>query len=126
MPWKRLSPTTMPMQYEPKRIAASVSSRKGLWVPLSYRRGLVGGLFVDDPGERWEFAEEDIRLIEGIAAQAAVALDSARLYEAQANIAATLQQALLHLPPDVPGIRFSHLLSVGHRGGSHRWGRSTT
>jgi PAS domain S-box-containing protein len=108
------SPKTMIADYDAlpedqRRRADAVNSHKGLLVPVVYRRGLVGGLFVDDPGKRAEFPEEEIRLIEGIAAQAAVAIENARLYEAQSNIAATLQEALLQLPMEVSGIRFSHL-----------------
>lgn len=92
-----------------KRMADSAHSHKGLLVPMTYRRRLVGGLLVDDPGERKEFPRDEIRLVEGIAAQAAVAVENAQLYEAQSNIAATLQQALLKLPSDIPGLRFAHL-----------------
>lgn len=88
---------------------AAVGSRKALLVLLVARHHLVGGLFVDDPGERGDFPAEEIRLIEGIADQATVAIENARLYETQSNIATTLQEALLELPAEVAGIRFSHL-----------------
>jgi phosphoserine phosphatase RsbU/P len=94
---------------EQRRMARAVHSHKGILVPVAYRARLLGGLFVDDPGKRAAFPEQEIQVIEGIAAQAAVAIENARLYEAQSNIATTLQQALLELPAEIPGIRFSHL-----------------
>lgn len=94
---------------ERKRFADTVGSRNAVLVPLVYHRRLVGGLYVDDPGVRTDFNPDEIRLFEGIASQAAVAIENARLFEAQSNIASTLQQALLEMPAQIPGIRFSHL-----------------
>lgn len=94
---------------EQTQMARAVGSRKALLVPFVARHRLVGGLFVDDPGKRGDFHAEEIRLIEGIADQATAAIENARLYETQSNIAATLQEALLELPAAVAGIRFSHL-----------------
>ena len=92
-----------------KRMADVHGAHAALLVPLVYRGGLVGMLLVDDPQERAEFTTEEIRVVEGIAAQAAVAIENARLFEAQRNIAETLQQILLDVPQEMPGIRFSHL-----------------
>jgi signal transduction histidine kinase len=59
-----------------------------LAVPVKSRSGEVfGGLFLGHP-ERARFQERDARLVEGVAAQAAIAIDNARLYEsAQAQLA---------------------------------------
>jgi PAS domain S-box-containing protein len=54
-----------------------------LAVPVRSRSGgVIGGLFFGHP-EPGVFGERDGRVVEGIAAQAAVALDNARLYEAE-------------------------------------------
>ena len=50
-------------------------------VPLVFAERLVGLLIVDDPGERREFAEREVGLVEGIAAQATAAIENARLHE---------------------------------------------
>ncbi len=57
--------------------------RSYLAVPVRSVRGeVLGGLFFGHP-ESGRFTETDERLVEGIAAHAAVAIDNARLYEAQ-------------------------------------------
>ena len=52
-------------------------------VPLFVGGRFVGLLATDDPGERREFSDRQIRLIKGIAAHAAVAIENARAYEAE-------------------------------------------
>ena len=59
--------------------ADAVPSRLALNVPLYSGKRLVGLLTTDDAGARKEFGEREVRLIEGVAAQAAVAIDNARL-----------------------------------------------
>jgi PAS domain S-box-containing protein len=51
--------------------------------PLVFAGHLVGLVGVDDPGERREFTEREIDVIRGIAAQAAVAIENARLFESE-------------------------------------------
>jgi signal transduction histidine kinase len=71
----------MPPGHLPVRsyLAVAVKSRSG---------EVFGGLFLGHP-ESAQFQERDARLVEGVAAQAAVAIDNARLYEAsQAQLAA--------------------------------------
>lgn len=94
---------------EDRQMADLVHSHRGLLVPMVYRNRLVGGLFVDDPGVRGEFPEDEIKLIEAIAALAAAAVENARLFEAQSNIAGTLQEAFFQPPKRAQGLRFSHL-----------------
>jgi PAS domain S-box-containing protein len=56
--------------------------RSYLAVPVKSRAGeVLGGLFFGHP-QAGVFSERDERLVEGIAAQAAVAIDNARLFEA--------------------------------------------
>jgi GAF domain-containing protein len=57
--------------------------RSYLAVPVVSRSGdVLGGLFFGHP-ERGVFAERDERMVKGLAAQAAVAIDNARLYESE-------------------------------------------
>lgn len=52
-----------------------------LVVPLTHGDSLIGAFVLDDPGTRRDFTEREIRLAEGIASQAAVAIENARLHE---------------------------------------------
>jgi PAS domain S-box-containing protein len=61
--------------------AARLDSHVSLQVPLVQRGRLVGVVSLDDPGERREFSAREIELAAGIAAQAAVAIENARLVE---------------------------------------------
>jgi serine phosphatase RsbU (regulator of sigma subunit) len=72
-----------------------------LAVPVVSRTGTVhGGLFFGHP-DNAVFDERAERLAVGIAAQTAVALDNARLYEQQRTVALELQRSLLQ-PQPVP------------------------
>lgn len=54
------------------------------------------------------FSADDIAFAQGIAARAALALDSARLYEEQARVASVLQQSLRPPTlPDIPGVQLA-------------------
>jgi serine phosphatase RsbU (regulator of sigma subunit) len=83
----------------------------GLAVPLVYRQQLVGVVRVDDPGERREFDDREIALIQGLAAQAAVAIENARLYEEERRVADALRSAFQRPVPDIPGVSIG---VVGH------------
>ncbi len=63
------------------RAAAPYLARLTLHVPLVRRDKTVGLLVVDDPGARGQFSAREIQVVEGIASQAAVAIDNARLFE---------------------------------------------
>jgi GAF domain-containing protein len=82
--------------------------RSYLAVPVVLSDGEVaGGLFFGNP-EPGLFSAQDERMVSGIAAQAAIAIENARLYEGRIRDAQTLQRALLppHLPTP-PGVRFA-------------------
>jgi len=67
--------------------AAQLAIASYLAVPVVSRSGEVyGGLFFGHP-EPGRFSERDARIVEGIAAQASIALDNARLYEVAQNAA---------------------------------------
>ena len=70
---------------EPERGSAAgpYRSHLTLYVPLLRGEKVVGLLVMDDPGERREFSDREIKVTEGIAAQAAVAIENARLFEEQ-------------------------------------------
>ena len=76
--------------------------RSYLAVPVVTSDGEVaGGLFFGHP-EPGMFSDEDERMVAGIAAQSAIAIENARLYQERTRTAQTLQRALL--PPHLPQI----------------------
>jgi PAS domain S-box-containing protein len=64
-----------------------------LAVPVASRTGeVLGGLFFGHP-EAGVFTEREARIVEGLAAQAAIAMDNARLYEAAQRARAEAERA---------------------------------
>ncbi|WP_128376181.1 PP2C family protein-serine/threonine phosphatase [Streptomyces cavernae] len=80
-------------------------TRPLLCVPLMARRTALGVLTLSPPGERWD-ADDAVMLIE-LARRAGVALDNARRFEHNRDIAETLQRALLTDLPTTPGLRLA-------------------
>jgi len=76
------------------------AARSFLAVPVVASTGdVLGGLFFGHP-EPGMFSDEDERMVAGIAAQSAIAIENARLYAERTRTALTLQRALL--PPSLP------------------------
>jgi phosphoserine phosphatase RsbU/P len=74
-----------------------------LAIGLSARGSTLGALVLVR-GQRRGFGPDDIEVAERIAGRAALALDSARLYEQRAQIASALEDSLVPPPlPEVPG-----------------------
>ncbi|MET9851021.1 PP2C family protein-serine/threonine phosphatase [Streptomyces ossamyceticus] len=76
-----------------------------LCVPLMTRGAPLGVLTLSPPGERWD-ADDAFMLIE-LARRAGVALENARRFEHNRDIAETLQRALLTELPLTPGLRLA-------------------
>ena len=74
-------------------------------VPLRARGRTVGVVTAFRGKERPAFTEDDASLLEDIAARAGLALDNARLYEEQRDVAETLQRSMLTDPPKTPHLQ---------------------
>ncbi|HZD60835.1 MAG TPA: SpoIIE family protein phosphatase [Anaerolineae bacterium] len=92
-----------------KQFGAMFNIKNILYVPLLYSSAVIGTIGLDNPGKRAEFTQREIEIVRGIAAQAAVAIENARLYDAERNIADTLQEALLTVPERVDHLDFGYL-----------------
>jgi diguanylate cyclase (GGDEF)-like protein/PAS domain S-box-containing protein len=64
-----------------KRMAKEFNARLALYVPLVFGNEVIGIVAIDEPGSRREFSQRDIGLVEGIASEAAVSIENARLFE---------------------------------------------
>ncbi|MGW2288489.1 PP2C family protein-serine/threonine phosphatase [Streptomyces phaeochromogenes] len=89
-----------------------------LCVPLPTRRAPLGVLILTPPGERWD-ADDAVMLIE-LTRRASIAIDNARRFEHNRDIAETLQRALLTDLPTTPELRLAarylpatHGLNIG-------------
>ncbi|MEU0248164.1 SpoIIE family protein phosphatase [Streptomyces sp. NPDC006235] len=93
-------------------------TRPLLCVPLPTRRAPLGVLTLSPPGARWD-PDDAVMLIE-LTRRASIAIDNARRFEHNRDIAETLQRALLTDLPATPGLRLAarylpatHGLNIG-------------
>lgn len=89
-----------------------------LCVPLPTRRAPLGVLTLSPPGQRWD-PDDAVMLIE-LTRRASIAIDNARRFEHNRDIAETLQRALLTDLPATPGLSLAarylpatHGLNIG-------------
>ncbi|GAP47709.1 PP2C family protein-serine/threonine phosphatase [Streptomyces azureus] len=93
-------------------------ARPMLCVPLPTRRAPLGVLTLSPPGARWD-PDDAVMLIE-LTRRASIAIDNARRFEHNRDIAETLQRALLTDLPATPGLSLAarylpatHGLNIG-------------
>ncbi|MEU7321273.1 SpoIIE family protein phosphatase [Streptomyces griseoviridis] len=98
--------------------SGSGHGRPLLCIPLPTPRAPLGVLTLTPPGDRWD-PDDAVMLIE-LARRASTAIDHARRYEVNRDIAETLQRALMTDLPTTPGLRIAarylpatHGLNVG-------------
>jgi PAS domain S-box-containing protein len=94
---------------EPGRIANRYNIKSCICVPLSTKDNLIGILAVVYHSAPTLFAKNQIDFVDKLAFSISLALENARLYQEESNIADTLQEALLVLPEKIEGISFGHL-----------------
>jgi serine phosphatase RsbU (regulator of sigma subunit) len=86
------------------RLLREVGMRAVLIVPLMVRDRPIGALTMVEAESRRSFDHGDLEFAEQIAARAALAVESARLYSERSAIARTLQDSLLpEAIPEIPG-----------------------
>jgi serine phosphatase RsbU (regulator of sigma subunit) len=98
-------------------IMRALGMRSVMIVPMSLRGRVLGTIsFVSSESGR-RFDAQDAALAQDLALRAAAAIDNARLYEASAAMAQTLQRSLLppHLP-EVPGAELAAVYRPAGRG----------
>ncbi|MEU0945659.1 SpoIIE family protein phosphatase [Streptomyces canus] len=96
--------------------------RSYLAVPVTSRGTVLGGFFFGHP-ERGVFTERHERLVTGVAAQTAVALQNAQTYRQERDAAMELQRHLLPTLPRVEGIASTsrYLPAARDRGAGGDW-----
>ncbi|SDP66081.1 PAS domain S-box-containing protein [Klenkia soli] len=81
-----------------------LGGREVLAVPLIARRRVLGSMALVAIGADNGFDEDDVDLVQDLARRAGLALDNVRLYQAEHQVAETLQRSLLPQLPDIPGV----------------------
>ncbi len=98
--------------------------RSILVVPIGARGRGIGAIGLVSCASARAYDAQDLRLLEDIGRHAGLALDNARLYEAQVGVALTLQESLL--PPGLPvlrdlGLAARYLSAAVHTEASGDW-----
>lgn len=89
-------------------VIRALAPRSAVTVPLRTRGRTIGSLVAYWAESPRRYAQEDLPLFEELTKRAAVAIENARLYEREREIAAEFQRAALPTSlPQVAGIRFS-------------------
>ena len=88
-------------------LAQALAAQSAMAVALTGHDRVVGAIVLARvTGE--PYTEEDVRLVEAVAARAAVAVDNARQFDREREAALTLQRSLLPQQlPRVPGVKFA-------------------
>lgn len=79
-----------------------------LALPLFVRARPVGVLMTGSRREGFAFDDRTVDFMRKVASTVSLALENARLYDAERSIADRLQGALLTIPDEIDGIRFAH------------------
>lgn len=82
--------------------------RSVIGLPFKVRGEVVGAIIAGRLGDPRPFSTREIDFARKTAAAASLAIENAALYETQQRLADRLQEALLSLPEDVPGLSFAH------------------
>lgn len=88
------------LEGEARDLLVSLAPRTAYMVPMRARGRIVGAISLFLDGGHPDLDADDLALLVQVADRAALALDNARLYEAQRRMAATLQRALLSAPAE--------------------------
>ena len=96
------------------RVIRALNPRSTVTVPLRTRDRTLGSLVAYWAETPRRYEESDVPLFEELAKRAAIAIENARLYESEREVATEFQRAALPISlPNVPGIRFQGIYVPG-------------
>lgn len=81
-----------------------LGGHSALAVPMIARRRVLGAMALVRQSDERPFDDRDVELVQDLARRAALALDNVRLYQAEHQVAETLQRSLLPQLPEIPGV----------------------
>jgi PAS domain S-box-containing protein len=88
-------------------LVREVGVTSGVVVPLRARSRVLGALSLGIADGSREYDESDLELVADIGRRAGLALDNARLYSREHEVAVALQRSMLPALPRVPGLEVS-------------------
>ena len=91
------------------QLAALLGIRSILSVPLVVKDEVIGVMSFAYRSGPFRFSSAQVDFALKAAASVSLAMENARLYDVERNIADTLQEAILALPDRIPGIEIGHL-----------------
>jgi transcriptional regulator with GAF, ATPase, and Fis domain len=107
----------------PADLARRWHIRSALLVPLHFQGQVTGLVGLDEPGKSRKFSEDEMRMARSLAYQATVAIETAKAFEAQVDIARTLQESFLSRETAVPQFdvasRYEPASAVAQIGGDY-------
>lgn len=92
-----------------RKIMERFNIKSVMVTPLVVRDEVVGTLFFNYHSAPVSFTDAQVDFANKVATGVSLALENARLYGAQRNIADTLQSALLAVPENIPGLTYGTL-----------------
>lgn len=92
-----------------RKLAERFNIQAILMVPIISREEVIGTLCFHYHEKNICFTDEQKDFARKVATTAALAIENSRLYAIERNVADTLQQSLLTLPPLVEGLEIGHL-----------------
>ncbi|HEY3373698.1 MAG TPA: SpoIIE family protein phosphatase [Candidatus Aquicultor sp.] len=90
-------------------LAKRFGVRSEIVVPLMVRDEIMGAIYFHYYSTAVEFSDAQLDFARQLGLSTSLALENARLYEVERNIADTLQDALLTIPARMPNLSFGHL-----------------
>ncbi len=97
-----------PDEPENLEVMQALYIRSLITVPLRFRGEDLGVIYFNYHSRRHSFSDAEIEFCRKLSSSATLAVENARLSEAQRVVADTLQSALLHMPESMPGLDFAH------------------
>lgn len=98
---------SMPGPDVPRRETDPVPTDRLLFLPLVHRDRLIGYVTAADTTDRRSPTQRQLALVQSMTSLAAIAIENARLYEAQKDIAVTLQEQYIHPLPTIAGLELA-------------------
>lgn len=82
--------------------------RSAIVAPLIVRGEPIAALYYNYHHAIHRFTPQEIDFVGKVASSLSLAIENARLYETEREVSDRLQEALLSLPDEIPGVQFAH------------------